>query len=102
MNTFITNVAKEPSKMTDDSDTHTHTPTVYAITPTYRRSSQRPDLTTLCQTLMHVDNLHWIVVEDAANASEWIEELLIRSGLKYTHLSAIKSQKERDQPVRTG
>ena len=38
-------------------------PTVYVITPTYKRHTQKADLTRLSQTLLHVPRLHWIVVD---------------------------------------
>ena len=37
---------------------------IFMITPTYNRPTRVPDMTRLCQTLMHVKYLHWIVVED--------------------------------------
>uniref|UniRef100_A0A672HAB7 Galactosylgalactosylxylosylprotein 3-beta-glucuronosyltransferase n=1 Tax=Salarias fasciatus TaxID=181472 RepID=A0A672HAB7_SALFA len=42
-------------------------PTIYAITPTYKRLVQKADLTRMSNTLLHVANLHWIVVEDSEN-----------------------------------
>lgn len=41
------------------------TPVVYVVTPTYRRPTQKADLTRLAQTLMNLDFVFWIVVEDA-------------------------------------
>ena len=62
--------------------------TVYVITPTYARSTQAPDLTRMCQTLMVAKQpLHWILVEDRNSTSTWVRELLLRSGLPYTHLA---------------
>lgn len=39
-------------------------PVVYVVTPTYRRPTQKADLTRLGQTLMNLDFVFWIVVED--------------------------------------
>ncbi|KAK9512502.1 hypothetical protein O3M35_000910 [Rhynocoris fuscipes] len=61
-------------------------PIIYAITPTYARPVQKAELTRLSQTLMHVHNLHWIVIEDAPKTSRLVENLLARSNLNYTHL----------------
>lgn len=61
-------------------------PTVYVITPTHTRGAQKADLTRLAQTLMLVRNLHWILVEDADRYGIWIEDLLLRTGLRFTHL----------------
>ncbi|VDO45125.1 unnamed protein product, partial [Onchocerca flexuosa] len=47
-------------------------PFIYFITPTYRRPTQKADLIRLAQTLAHVPNLYWIVVEDANDTSPFI------------------------------
>lgn len=44
--------------------------TVYVITPTYQRWTQKADLVRLCSTLNNVKFIHWIVVEDAIAKSE--------------------------------
>ena len=62
-------------------------PIIYVITPTYQRMAQQPDLTRLAQTLSHVPNLLWIVVEDAATKSQLVKDLLNRAGVNYTHLN---------------
>ncbi|XP_078485291.1 galactosylgalactosylxylosylprotein 3-beta-glucuronosyltransferase sqv-8-like [Ciona intestinalis] len=62
--------------------------TIYAVTCTYTRITQKADLTRLIQTLMHVPSLHWIVVEDSDKKTSLIKKLLENSGLKYTHLFA--------------
>ena len=51
-------------------------PVIYMITPTYARWTQKADLTRLCQTLMHVRRLHWIVVEDSDTKSRLVTHLL--------------------------
>lgn len=61
-------------------------PTIYVVTPTYRRLEQQAELTRLSQTLMHVPALHWIVVEDANQISGRVRRLLRRSQLNYTHM----------------
>ncbi len=62
-------------------------PWVFAITPTYARFTQKADLVRLSQTLMHVTNLHWIIVEDSTYRTELISRLLIETGLSFTHLN---------------
>ena len=62
-------------------------PWVFAVTPTYARFTQKADLTRLAQTLMHVKNLHWIVVEDSSSTTDLVGRLLKESGLTYTHLN---------------
>ncbi|XP_023712472.1 galactosylgalactosylxylosylprotein 3-beta-glucuronosyltransferase P isoform X2 [Cryptotermes secundus] len=63
-------------------------PRLYIITPTYRRPEQIPELTRMAQTLMHVQNLHWLVIEDAENKTQLVSELLHRTGISHDHLVA--------------
>ncbi|XP_071524737.1 galactosylgalactosylxylosylprotein 3-beta-glucuronosyltransferase S-like [Panulirus ornatus] len=78
-------------------------PPLYVITPTYRRNTQLADMTRLSQTLMHVPNLHWIVVEDAEKKSDVVRELLERSGLPFTHLCATAPEEyKRDKMMGRG
>lgn len=44
--------------------------TIYVITPTFYRITQKPELVRLCTAFSHIPNLHWIVVEDSANKTE--------------------------------
>ncbi|KAG1970184.1 galactosylgalactosylxylosylprotein 3-beta-glucuronosyltransferase 1 [Pimephales promelas] len=62
-------------------------PTLHVITPTYRRPVQKAELTRLTNTLLHVPNLHWLLVEDAAERTALVSRLLENSGLNYTHLN---------------
>ena len=50
-------------------------PMIYAITPTYARPHQRSDLTKMCNTLLLVPNLHWIIIEDSPGKLRliWVE-----------------------------
>ena len=43
---------------------------LYLITPTYPRFEQIAELTRLGQTLQHIQNLTWIVAEDAKQPTE--------------------------------
>ncbi|KAI9513864.1 Galactosylgalactosylxylosylprotein 3-beta-glucuronosyltransferase 1 [Dissostichus eleginoides] len=62
-------------------------PTIHIITPTYSRSVQKAELTRLANTLLHVPNLHWILVEDSQRRTTLISNLLQETGLNYTHLN---------------
>lgn len=65
-------------------------PVIYMITPTYARWTQKADLTRLCQTLMHVRCLHWIVVEDSDTKTRLVSRLLSGNNtckVKSTHLN---------------
>lgn len=61
-------------------------PPLYIITPTYRRPEQIPELTRLAQTLMHIPNLHWLVIEDSVNKTLLVTQLLFRTGIPFDHL----------------
>lgn len=62
-------------------------PTIHVITPTYTRAVQKAELTRLTNTLLHVPNLHWIVVEDSSRRTPLVSRLLRGSGLNHTHLN---------------
>jgi hypothetical protein len=62
-------------------------PTIYCITPTYYRPTQKADLTRLCQTLQHVWNFHWIVVEDSKHKTDLVSRFLERCGVTFTHFA---------------
>lgn len=64
-------------------------PTIFVVTPTYDRRTQKLDLTRLSHTLRVASrrhDVHWIVVEDATSRSALVASLLARSGLVCTHL----------------
>ena len=61
-------------------------PVIYLITPTYSRLEQKAELTRLSHTLMHVKNIHWIIIEDAYEKTNLVTNFLKRTGLNYTHL----------------
>lgn len=61
-------------------------PTIHVVTPTYSRPVQKAELTRLANTLLHVPNLHWLVVEDAPRRTPLTARLLRDTGLNYTHL----------------
>lgn len=66
---------------------------LYIITPTYRRPEQIPELTRMSHTLMLVENIHWLVIEDANVATSQVTRLLERTGLKFDHLTAPMPEK---------
>jgi len=51
---------------------------IYLITPTYARLTQKADMTRLMYTLMHVENLHWIIIEDHEEKTELIIKFIER------------------------
>ncbi|XP_064474046.1 galactosylgalactosylxylosylprotein 3-beta-glucuronosyltransferase S-like [Ornithodoros turicata] len=60
--------------------------TIYVVTPTYYRALQIPELVRLSQTLILVENLHWVVVEDSYSLRPKVAQVLEESGLSFTHL----------------
>ncbi|KAM4726653.1 galactosylgalactosylxylosylprotein 3-beta-glucuronosyltransferase 1-like isoform 1-T2 [Anableps anableps] len=64
-------------------------PTLHIITPTYTRPVQKAELTRLANTLLHVSNLHWIVVEDSQRRTTLVSHFLQETGLNYTHLNVL-------------
>ncbi|GMT15508.1 hypothetical protein PFISCL1PPCAC_6805, partial [Pristionchus fissidentatus] len=63
-------------------------PTIVVITPTHKRAERFADMTRFSQTLSHIKNLHWIVVEDANETSPVVERILQRSKLPYVYFHA--------------
>ena len=62
-------------------------PTIFFITPTYARITQKVDLISLCQTLMHVPSLLWIVVEDSDVKTPLVTNLLQRCPVRSLHFN---------------
>ncbi|XP_017461701.1 PREDICTED: galactosylgalactosylxylosylprotein 3-beta-glucuronosyltransferase 3-like, partial [Rhagoletis zephyria] len=70
--------------------------TIFFITPTYARQVQKAELTRLSHTLLLVENIHWIVVEDAPNRTSLVAKLLaeakrrqVNRKFEFTHLNAL-------------
>jgi len=69
------------------------TKTIYVITPTCKRVTQKVDLTSMCHTLMNVPDLVWIVIEDAPEPTDLVTRLLQRCKVKTVHLVVPTSAK---------
>ena len=78
---------KQSECMKDISRDNDDIPTIYAITPTYARPTQKAELTRLSNKLRNVGHLTWIVIEDSINKTELVTELLQRSGVPHVHLN---------------
>ncbi|KAK0054857.1 galactosylgalactosylxylosylprotein 3-beta-glucuronosyltransferase 1 [Biomphalaria pfeifferi] len=61
-------------------------PVIYLITPTYARLEQKAELTQLSHTLLHVPNIHWIVIEDSPEKTALVQNFLNRTRIHSTHL----------------
>jgi len=75
-------------------------PTIYVITPTYTRFTQKADLTRLSQTFLHVPKLHWIVVEDSDNKTDLVSRFLKNCAVEYTHLAVRTPRDDPSNPSR--
>ena len=62
-------------------------PVLFIITPTYSRPTQKVDLTSLCQTLMLVPKVLWIIVEDSDQKTELVANVLNRCAVEHAHLN---------------
>lgn len=62
-------------------------PTIYIITPTYKRPVQKAELTRLGQILQLVPNIHWILVEDETEKTTLTKNVLEKLNFPYTHLN---------------
>lgn len=71
---------------------------VFAITPTYARFTQKVDLTSLCQTVMHVESLIWIVVEDSNKKTSLVSNLLECCKVMSVHLNVRTPPSYRPRP----
>ena len=65
--------------------------TIVAVTPTYKRLTQKSDLVTLCQTIMNVPNFLWIVVEDSHVKTALVKNVLQQCKVNSVHLNAVTS-----------
>ncbi|KAL5491514.1 hypothetical protein EMCRGX_G016813 [Ephydatia muelleri] len=74
-------------------------PTLYIITTTYQRDTQKASLVTLCQTLMHVRSLVWIVVENSTHHTPMVRALLKRCGVPYVHLTVPSPNNSLVRPI---
>uniref|UniRef100_A0A8C9KGZ1 Galactosylgalactosylxylosylprotein 3-beta-glucuronosyltransferase n=1 Tax=Panthera tigris altaica TaxID=74533 RepID=A0A8C9KGZ1_PANTA len=62
-------------------------PTIHVVTPTYSRPVQKAELTRLANTLLHVPNLHWLVVEDAPRRTPLARDPRIPRGTMQRNLA---------------
>jgi hypothetical protein len=64
---------------------------IFVITPTYSRPERLADMTRFSQTLSHIKDLIWIVVEDGEELSVPLQRLLKRSRIRHVYLKATKA-----------
>lgn len=61
--------------------------TIFVITPTYQRVTQKLELTSLCHTFSLVDNIIWILVEDSKYKTDLVLDLLLECAVRSVHLN---------------
>ena len=84
-----TTATQQTLATTNHSQNSDSLPTLYIISPTHSRLTQKVDLTTVCYTFMHVPKLIWIVVEDSDHKSDLVKNVLERCQVSSVHLNAV-------------
>ena len=77
----------------------TTSPTLFVVTATYTRYTQRADLITVCHTLMLVPNVVWIVIEDSYSKTNSVSQLLKNCEVKSVHLNTMTPRKANARPL---
>ncbi|XP_062546033.1 galactosylgalactosylxylosylprotein 3-beta-glucuronosyltransferase S isoform X1 [Armigeres subalbatus] len=73
---------------TDNDNSNQPKPIIYFVTPTYPRREQVAEITRLGQTLMHIPYLHWIVADDTTVCNSFLNNLIKKFGIPYTHIAS--------------
>ncbi|EFP03176.1 hypothetical protein CRE_28629 [Caenorhabditis remanei] len=61
--------------------------TIIVVTPTYKRLTRVADFTRLANTLSHLSNLYWIVIEDGPETVPVVQKMLERTNLNFTYMA---------------
>ena len=72
---------------------------IFAVTPTYTRYTQKVDLTSLCYTIQYVPNFIWIVVEDAMRKTKLVANVLERCKVRTIMLCSGRSREVSCSPL---
>ena len=86
----VTTVQRKSSESKEQQDIlsdEKKLPTVFVVTPTFKRYVQKAELTRISQAFKAAKKLHWIVIEDSVKKTDLVANFLKGSGLKYTHLN---------------
>lgn len=75
-----------------NASSDSHLTTIIAITPTYKRLTQKLDLVSLCQTIMHIRGLLWLVIEDSKSKSSLVQRVLSRCSVNSVHLNIVTTK----------
>ncbi|KAK3084677.1 hypothetical protein FSP39_017297 [Pinctada imbricata] len=66
-------------------------PLIYIITPTYKRPTRYADFMRLLYTLLHLKNIHWLIIEDGETTDVNIEKLLSAYDIQHTYFAQINN-----------
>ncbi|KAL8583833.1 hypothetical protein ACOMHN_040302 [Nucella lapillus] len=92
INGLKTKLSVQPSQISVHRHQNEHVPglpAIYLITPTHTRMEQKAELVRLSHTLLHIYNVHWIIIEDSAMKTPLVTNVLSTCGLNYTHLNVL-------------
>uniref|UniRef100_A0AC34R3S2 Galactosylgalactosylxylosylprotein 3-beta-glucuronosyltransferase n=1 Tax=Panagrolaimus sp. JU765 TaxID=591449 RepID=A0AC34R3S2_9BILA len=87
----LEHVQTEVRDLTNSRKDRKYLPTIFFITPTKFKPEQKADLTRLGQTLIHIPNLFWIIVEDSDEPTMMPKLLLKRLNFKSAYHLAIRT-----------
>ena len=79
-------------------------PIIYLITPTYSRPEQKAELTRMGNTLLLVNSIHWILIEDSDSPSELLINFitrLLQLSINRTNLSIVHLVKKTPPEYKT-
>ena len=77
---------------TSHSEADSSTKTIFIITPTYHRTTQKIDLNSMCHTLSLIPKVVWIVIEDSPKPTNIVSRLIQRCSVEIVHLVAPTSK----------
>uniref|UniRef100_A0A0K0DWW7 Galactosylgalactosylxylosylprotein 3-beta-glucuronosyltransferase n=1 Tax=Strongyloides stercoralis TaxID=6248 RepID=A0A0K0DWW7_STRER len=61
---------------------------IIIITPTYKRITRYPDIIRLANTLQHLSEIHWIIIEDGHKKSSGVERILNNTNIPFTYIAS--------------
>ncbi|KAF0986620.1 hypothetical protein HZS_5057, partial [Henneguya salminicola] len=78
-----------PKRCIKQREVNINLPWIVGITPTYTRMTQIADLIRLGQSLEHIENFVWILIEDSENKTISVKKVLNNLCLMYLHLNIL-------------
>ncbi|CAI2351020.1 unnamed protein product [Caenorhabditis sp. 36 PRJEB53466] len=84
---FSADLRQPTSPVFKMSETNNSQQMIIVITPTYKRITRIADMLRMANTLSHVKDLHWIVIEDGNSTVPAVRALLERANLPFTYMA---------------